>query len=190
MRKVVLFMMVSLDGYFEGPDHDLSWHNVDSEFNAFALENMNDADTFLFGRRTYELMAGFWPKYKAKKGDSDNALVAQKMNNSPKIVFSKTLKNVKESAKWKNATLVRSDLVKEITKLRQQPGKDMLVLASNNLCISLLEYGLLDELRIMVNPVVIGAGTQLFHSIKNKPVFKLLKTKRFKSGNVLLYYKT
>jgi dihydrofolate reductase len=188
MRKVILFMMVTLDGYFEGPDHDLGWHNVNREFNAFAVENMNDADTLLFGRRTYELMAGFWPHYEVRDGDRDNASVAEKMNNLPKIVFSRTLMTVEQSAKWKNVTLVRSNLTEEITNLKQQPGKDLMILGSSNLCVSLLESGLLDELRIMINPVVIGAGTPLFSGIKKEFTFKLLKTRTFESGNILLYY--
>jgi dihydrofolate reductase len=190
MRKVVLFMMVSMDGYFEGPNHDLSWHNVDKEFNAFAANNMVESGVLVFGRRTYELMANFWPKYKPQAGDSDNAVVTERMNNLPKIVFSKNLKAVSEGENWKNVTLKKGNIAEEIKKLKGQPGKAILVLGSSNLCVSLLEYGLLDELLIMVNPVVIGAGTPLFHGIKDKPRFKLLNTKTFKSGNILLHYQT
>lgn len=188
MRKVVLFMMVSLDGYFEGPNHDLSWHNVDNEFNAFAVKNLNESGVLLFGRRTYELMANFWPSYKPKKGDKDDILVAQKMNNLPKVVFSKTLKTVKQIRNWNNVTLIKGNIAHEIKRLKNQPGKNLAVFGSSNLSSSLLEMGLLDELRIMINPVVIGKGTPLFNGIKDRFNFKLTKTKTFKSGNILLYY--
>ncbi len=187
MRKIFLFMMASLDGYMEGPDHDLSWHNVDDEFNAFAIKQLDEAGALIFGRRTYELMAGFWPKYKRKPGDS-NAVVADKMDELPKIVFSKSLDSVAWSEKWDNISLLKN--VKDIAELKKQPGKDLAVLGSNNLCVSLLRSGLLDELRIMVNPVVIGAGTPLFEGLGRKQEFKLMKTRVFNSGNVLLYYRS
>ena len=181
-------MMVSLDGYFEGPNHDLSWHNVDKEFNAFAVDNLNESGVLLFGRRTYELMAGFWRTHEARSDDKDDALVTEAMNTMPKVVFSKTLKSVKQGAKWKNITLVNDNIAEEITRLKQKPGKDIMVLGSSNLCVSLLELGLLDEMRIMVNPVVIGNGTPLFDGVIDKFRFRLLKTRTFKSGNILLYY--
>ena len=89
-------MMVSLDGYFEGPGHDLSWHNVDNEFNDFAISQMNEADTILFGRKTYELMESFWPSEQGIEGDPE---VANKMNFTPKIVVSKTLSGVSDNVK-------------------------------------------------------------------------------------------
>jgi dihydrofolate reductase len=179
-------MMVSLDGYIEGFNHDLSWHNVDEEFNKFAAEQLDEADTLFFGRKTYELMANFWPTTQAIKNDP---VVAEKINFAPKIVFSKTLEKLKEKPNWKNIKLIKRNLAEEIQKLKDKPGKDIAVLASNNLCVSLLELGLLDELRIMVNPVALGKGTPLFYGIKKKLMFKLIKTKNFKSGNILLYYK-
>src|SRR5579872_1265701 len=99
MRKVFLFMMVSLDGYFEGPNHDLSWHNVDEEFNKFAIAQTKNVGTLLFGRRTYELMRDFWPTEEARKTDP---IVANQMNTTPKIVFSRTLKEAEETKYWKN----------------------------------------------------------------------------------------
>ena len=181
MRKLFLFMMISLDGYFEGPDHDLSWHNVDAEFNDFAIEQTSNIDTLIFGRRTYEMMAGYWPTELAKKDDS---VVAGLMNNTPKIVFSHTL----NSAPWQNTRLVKDNLAEEITTLKQQPGKDLAVFGSSNLCVSLVEQGLLDELRIMVNPVVLGKGTLLLQGLDQKLPLKLTAEKLFKSGNVLLTY--
>ncbi len=180
MRKVVLFMLVSVDGYFEGPNHDITWHNVDAEFNDFAIEQIDQMDTLLFGRVTYELMASYWPTAAAK---SDDPIVAKKMNTTPKIVFSKTL----ERADWENTRLSK-DAGETIRQLKGQPGRDMAIFGSNNLVVSLAQEGLVDEFRIMVNPVAIGAGTSLFAGIKEKLDLKLVDTKNFKNGNVLIYY--
>lgn len=184
-RKLFLFMMTSLDGYMEGENHDLSWHNVDEEFNTFAVEQMQEADTIVFGRKTYQLMESFWP---SKAGRDDDPVVAQLMNSTRKIVFSKTLDKVVETEHWKNVTLFKKNIAEEIKNLKQEEGKSIVVLGSNNLCVSLLKQQLLDEIRIMVNPVVIGKGTPLFAGIKEKVAFEHTKTKEFTNGNVLLYY--
>lgn len=178
-------MMVSLDGYFEGENHDLSWHNVDAEFNNFAEKQLQEVDTILFGRRTYQLMESYWP---TKQGLEDDPIVAGLMNETKKFVFSKTLTDVHETDVWKNIQLVRGDVKEEIEKLKNIPGKDIAVLGSSNLCVTLLELGLLDEIRIMVNPVVIGKGTPLFYGIQKRYTFKLLNSAQYKNGNVLMTY--
>lgn len=184
-RKLFLFMMVSLDGYFEGENHDLSWHNVDSEFNEYAIEQTKHVGILLFGHRTYDLMKDYWPTDAAR---TDDPVVAELMNTTPKIVFSKTLEKIEETEYWKNVRLIKNNVEEEIKKLKEMPGKDLAVYGSNNLSVSLLETNLLDEVRIIVNPVVVGKGTPLFKGIKNKLNFTLLNTKIFKSGNVLLTY--
>lgn len=174
--------MTSLDGFFEGPDHDLSWHNVDAEFNEFAARQANEADTLLFGRRTYELMAGFWPTEAAKRADP---VVAGIMNTKPKVVVSKTLDKVE----WENSRLIKDNVIEKITELKQQPGKDIAIFGSNNLCVSLIPAGLIDEFRIMVNPVAIGKGNSLFAGTREKLDLRLIKVREFASGNVLLCYR-
>jgi dihydrofolate reductase len=181
MRKVIFFMLTSLDGFFEGPNREIDWHHVDEEFNEFAIEQINSVDTLLFGRVTYEGMASYWPTPAAT---ADDPIVAHLMNSMPKIVFSKTL----SSAKWQNSRLVKDNFAEEISKLKQQPGKDMAIFGSSNLAVSFIQNGLIDEFRIMVNPVVLGDGKPLLKGIQNKLELKLIKTKTFKSGNVLLYY--
>ncbi len=181
MRKVLFFVLTTLDGFFEGLDMDISWHNVDAEFNEFAIAQLNSVDALLFGRVTYELMASYWPTPDAKKNDP---VVAGKMNSTPKIVFSKTL----EKVNWENTRLIKDNFVKEISKLKQQAGKDMIIFGSSDLAVTFIEHGLIDEYRIMVNPIVLGGGKSLFKGVKDKLNLKLLKTKTFKSGNVLLYY--
>lgn len=178
-------MMVTLDGYIEGPEHDLSWHVVDAEFNDFAQKQMQEGDTILFGRRTYQLMESYWPSL---IGIEDDPEVAALMNETPKVVVSNSLQNVKETDDWKNVRLINSDIRNNLIKLKKEEGGNILLLASSNLCVSLLEWGLLDEIRIMINPVVIGKGTPLFHGLKEKVSFKLTSSRNFTSGNILLYY--
>lgn len=181
MRNLFLFMMVTLDGYFEGPNQDIGWHNVDEEFNEFAINQLNELDTLLFGRVTYEGMASYWPTPFAME---DDAIVAEKMNTISKIVFSRTL----ERADWNNTRLVKEHIAAEVSQIKQQQGGDLAIFGSANLAGSLLQMGLIDELRIMVNPVILGDGKPLFTGIHEKVNLKLLKTRTFRSGNVLLTY--
>ncbi len=173
--------MISLDGYFEGSNHDLDWHNTDVEFNEFAIDQLNDIDTLLFGRRTYDLMASVWPTEEMKKNDP---VIAEKMNTIPKIVFSRTL----EKADWENTTLCNNDLIETIQKLKAESGRDIAIFGSSNLCTSLIEHGLIDEFRFMVNPVVLGGGTPLFKNIKEPLSLQLIAERKFTNGNVLLVY--
>jgi dihydrofolate reductase len=181
MRKVVFFMLTSLDGYFEGPGHEIDWHNTDGEFQEFAIEQTGQAGMLLFGRVTYEMMASYWPTAQAIETDP---VVAHLMNTLPKLVFSRTL----QKADWQNTRLVKTDFAKVITSLKQEPGKDLCILGSSDLAVSFLEAGLLDEIRILINPIVLGAGKPLFKGIEDRLQLKLLKTRIFKNGNILLYY--
>ena len=181
MRKIILFNLTSLDGYFEGPDRDINWHIVDDEFNEFAIQQTGEFGALLFGRVTYELMASYWPTEDAKRNDP---AITEIMNRLPKIVFSKTLKKVE----WENTRLVNENFVEAISKLKQEAGKDIAIFGSSDLAVTLLEHGLLDELRIMVNPILLGEGKPIFQGIKTQLGLKLLKTRTFKSGNILLYY--
>ena len=180
MRKLVTFNLITLDGFFDGRPPDISWHNVDDEFNKFAITQLKEIDTLLFGRVTYQLMASYWPSPDAIKNDP---IVAGLMNGMPKIVFSKTL----DKTSWENTRLVKDHLSEEIYKLKEKPGKDIAIFGSANLISTLLPMNLIDEHRIIVNPVVLGKGRPLFKT-KDKLNFQLLKTKVFGNGNVLLYY--
>jgi dihydrofolate reductase len=174
-------MLTSLDGFFEGPDRDINWHNVDGEFNEFAIQQTGEFGLLLFGRVTYELMASYWPTEDAKRNDP---IVAELMNSLPKIVFSKTLKD----AEWENTKLVKDNFVEVVSKLKKESGKDIAIFGSSDLAVTFIAHGLIDEFRVMVNPVVLGEGKSLFKGIKKKLDLKLIKTKVFKSGNILLYY--
>ncbi len=180
MKKLFSFNMVTIDGFFEGLNHDIYWHNVDKEFNEYAIAQLNEIGTLLFGRVTYQMMAGYWTTPDATKNDP---VVAGLMNSLPKVVFSRTLK----AAEWNNTRLVRNEIGNEILQLKKQPGKDLAVFGSADLLATLVEMDLVDEHRLMVNPMVLGAGTPLFKT-NDKYNFKLLNTRTFRNGNVLLCY--
>lgn len=173
--------MISVDGFFEGPNHEINWHRVDPDTNASAIDLLNHVEGLLFGRMTYELMDRFWPTSVAASKDP---VVAARMNQLPKIVFSRTLSAVT----WENTRLVKENAAAEILKLKQQPGMDLAILGSSNLSATLIEYDLIDEFRIVVNPVVLGNGNSLFKGLKGKLNLKLVSAHAFDSGNVLLSY--
>lgn len=182
MRKIFTFLVATVDGYYEGPNQELEWPNVDEEFNEFSLMQLDEVDTLLFGRVTYELMASYWPTPAAK---DDDPRVAAKMNEIPKLVVSRTL----DKADWHNTRLIRDDVAGELSKIKRQAGKDIAIFGSSVLTVGLLQYGLVDELRIMVNPIILGAGKSLFTTADQRVGLTLLETTPFKSGNVLLRYK-
>lgn len=181
MRKLFAFNLISLDGFFEGPDRDINWHNVDEEFNAFAIEQTSAVGALLFGRVTYQLMESYWPTADALKNDT---AIAGIMNSLPKFVFSKTL----EKAEWNNTRILKENIEQEILNLKQQPGKDMAVFGSANLLSTLMHMDLVDEHRVMINPVLLGKGNPLFKSMEDRTNLRLQKSRTFKSGNILLYY--
>lgn len=174
-------MMVSLDGYYEGPNGEIDWHVVENEFNSYAADLLDKVDTLIFGRKTYELMASYWPTNEAA---TDDPTVAQRMNDLSKIVVSKTLK----TADWKNTKLISDHVVEEIRNLKNLSGKDIAVFGSSDLSITLLEHGLLDEIRVFVNPILLGQGKPLFQGLKTRTNLKLTQTKTLNSGLVMLYY--
>jgi dihydrofolate reductase len=177
MRKVIVSNVASLDGFFEGPNKELDWFVPDEEFFDYAKALLRTVDTLLFGAATYEHMANYWPSAPADE-------IADRMNNLPKVVFSKTLQKVD----WNNSRLVKNNVQEEITKLKQQPGQDMVIFGSASLASDLLQRGLVDEYRIILNPVLIGRGTPLFRGMAETIRLKLLATKVFASGVVLLSY--
>jgi dihydrofolate reductase len=180
-RKLILFNMMTLDGLFEGPGHDLNWHNVDQDFNQFAIELVDTAGALIFGRVTYELMASFWSSANAFESDPQTA---ERMNRLPKLVFSRTL----AQADWQNTRLVKGDLPAEITSLKNEPGGYLLVFGSANLSAALTAQGLVDEIRVMINPLILGSGTPLFQGIKEQIRLQLTDSRIFSNGNVLLFY--
>jgi dihydrofolate reductase len=177
MRKLFVSNLMSLDGFFEGPNHEFNWFTPDEEFFDYARDMLRSVDTILFGRRTYEHMAAYWPS--APRDE-----IADKMNGLPKLVVSNTLKKVE----WNNSALLQGDLAQEISKLKAKPGEDIVILGSAKLASSLLQLGLIDEYRIIIAPLLLGHGIPLFSDFKQQLTLKLTRTKLLRSGVVMLYY--
>ena len=179
MRKLIVFNQVSLDGYFTDVDGDMSWaHKQDAEWNAFVAENAKSGGELLFGRITYELMKSYWPTPAAAKAAP---VVAEQMNNLPKIVFSRTL----DKASWNNTKLVGGDLAAEIRKMKNEPGEQMVIMGSGTIVSQLTAEGLIDEYQIVVNPIVLAKGRTMFEGIKRKLNLKRTKTRSFGNGERL-----
>lgn len=183
MRKLVVFQQISLDGYFTDSEGDMTWakQDNDDEFNTFSSENAKSGGVLIFGRVTYQLMAGFWPSAQARK---NLPAVAERMNNLPKIVFSKTL----DKASWNNTTLVKGDLVAEIQRMKNEPGEGMAILGSGSIVSQLALEGVIDEYQLVVNPIALGGGRTTFDGIKERLSLKLTKSRIFHNGKIFLCY--
>jgi len=183
MRKLIVFNSVSLDGYFTDKGGDMSWaHKNDPEWNEFVAGNAKGGDgPLLFGRVTYEMMASWWPSPQAIQMMPD---VANAMNNLPKVVFSRTLKE----ATWNNTRLIKENMVDEVQKLKNESGADMLIFGSGTIVSQLTEEGLIDEYQIVLNSLVLGSGRTMFETLTHKVPMKRMSTRTFDNGNVLLCY--
>ncbi len=180
MRRIFLFMNVSLDGYFEGPDHDISW--TKSDFDAFSAEESRAVDTILLGHRTYDLMKRFWPTPQAAESAPE---IASFMNDRRKLVAS----HAPFEPGWNHVTVLSgADVPAQVRQLKQQPGGNIIMMGSNELCVSLMREGLVDEFQLLVNPVVLGDGTSLFAGLPDRAGLRLAETRQFKGGTVLLRY--
>lgn len=189
MRKVIMFNRVSVDGFFAGPNGEIDWFIVDPELDE-ALHPMGHPDTVLpdmvlLGRVTYQLFESYWPKVAADpNATKEERIIADELNQMTKVVFSKTLKEVS----WENTKLVKGDVTKEVSSLKQGKGSDILIFGSGTIVQQLTAGGLIDEYLFAVTPVILGAGKSLFNGVKKREL-ELLEARSFKSGNVLLHYK-
>jgi dihydrofolate reductase len=184
MRKIIVFNLITLDGFYAGENDDISWHQVDDEFNKFAIEQTQEFGGLIFGKTTYKIFEDFWPvALKDPKTSPDDRKIAQIIDDMWKIVFSKTLKNVT----WNNTKLYHDIDVKEVESWKKYDGKDLAIFGSGTIVQQFAKLGLIDEYRLMVNPVVLGKGKAMFNGVENLKL-KLLKSHNFKNGNVLLYY--
>jgi dihydrofolate reductase len=183
MRRLSVFDHVSLDGYFVDAAGDMSWahQNADPEWNEFTAENASGGGALVFGRVTYEMMAGYWSTAQAREAMPD---VAKAMNEMPKIVISRTLRE----AAWPNTAIVKGDIGAEMRALKQQPGPDMVILGSGSIVAQLTEAGVIDAYQIVVNPIVLGAGRTLFEGVEKPLRLELKQERRFRNGNVVLWY--
>lgn len=175
-------MILSLDGYIEGPGEDLNWHVWDGEMDKYMIGFFDRVDTMLFGRKKFQLMESFWP---TPASAAENQIIADRMNTLPKIVYSRTL----EKAEWKNSTLVKEVDAGDVSKLKQQPGKDMVIFGGASLASSFMQLGLIDEFQLIVNPIILGDGNPLFKGSAEQLRLKLVDSTPFDCGNVVLRYK-
>ena len=181
MRKIIVSNYVSLDGFFAGPNGEIDWFLWNEETTQYSIELLNSIDTILFGRVTFELMAGYWP---TPASAEENPIITNAMNNLPKTVFSKTL----TKADWNNTRLVREIDKEEILKLKRESGRDIVIYGSGSIVSAFTKLNLIDDYRIFVNPVIIGNGKPLFKDLKERINLKLLDTMAFGNGVVLLHY--
>lgn len=181
MRKLIATINMTLDGFCDHTAVD-----ANEELHRHYTELLNRSGAIIYGRKTYQLMENYWPTLlKEPGGNKAMDEFALAIDAIPKIVFSHTLK----STEWKTARFAKHDIAKEVTELKQQVGKDILV-GSPGLIITLMNLHLIDELQLCVHPVVVGSGLPLFKDIHDRVVLKLLNTKRFSSGAITLYYET
>jgi dihydrofolate reductase len=182
MRKLIVFNMVSLDGFFVDGKGDMSWaHKQDAEWNAFTSGNASGSGVLVFGRITYQLMASYWPTPMALQNSPE---VAKGMNEMPKIVFSRTL----DKASWSNTKLLKGDLATEVRNLKKESGPDMVILGSGSIVSQLAQENLIDEYQLAVSPIVLGKGRTLFEGLKEKLNLKLKSSRIFGNGTVFACY--
>ena len=180
MRKLIMWNIITLDGYFEGEKNwDLSFHNTiwGPELEKLGLEQLRSADYLVFGRVTYEGMSAYW-----KKAEGENTEIAKLMNSIPKLIFSRTLKEVD----WNNSTLINENASAEISRLKAQRGGDMYVFGSADLSTTFINDDLFDEYRIGIAPAILGSGTPLFKQGISSRNLSLISTQQLSSGGVVL----
>ncbi len=180
MRKLIFSINVSLDGF---ADHTVAI--ADDELHDFYTDQLNTIDTILFGRVTYQLFESYWP-HAPEDPEATKSMIAfaDKINAMPKIVFSKMLQNVN----WNNTTLIEKDMVKEVIRLKEGDGRGSLSIGGISAIQTFMKLKLVDEFWLLVHPVIVGNGQRLFNGINEKLDLKLVDTKTFRSGVVVLHY--
>jgi dihydrofolate reductase len=183
MRRMTMFNNVTLDGFFTDRKGTIRWahERQDEESKAFSSSNASGGGALVFGRITYGEMAAFWPTPEAHKM---LPAVAKGMNEMPKFVFSKTLRE----AAWNNTTLLRGDPATEVRRLKKEAGPDLVIMGSGSIVRLLAASGLIDEYQFVIHPVALGEGRTLFQDAGKQIGFKLTRTRSFKNGNVLACY--
>src|SRR5579872_1677159 len=184
MSKLIVFNHCSVDGYIADANGDMSWAKPaadDAEWDAFVVQNTTGSGTLLFGRVTYDMMRSYWPTPLAAQ---QMPAIAARMNNFRKVVFSRTL----TSATWQNTTLVKEDLAAAVRKRKQEPNQGMVILGSASIVAQLAQEKLIDEYQVVVNPVALGSGKTMFQGITSPLRLRLLNSRPFKNGKVLLTY--
>lgn len=184
-RKLFASMMVSLDGFIEGPDRELDWHLTGPAFDAYCDEMLDSVDLLVFGRVSYQGMVEYWPAAEVDPTATPEARAfARKMNQIPKVVLSTTLAR----ATW-NARVIKDHVAEEIGALKRLPGKSIAAFGGAAAIATLLEHGLVDELRLVVNPIVLGRGRPLFPSMARRIPLVLTRSTTLDTGALINYYR-
>jgi dihydrofolate reductase len=183
MRRLIVDSIISLDGYFTGPNNEIDWFEFDDDEQGWSSDILQRVDTMIYGRVTYEEFRKFWPTPEAKVSGFDPYIVRQ-LNELPKIVFTKSL----EDAPWKPSTIVRESPIEVIPKMKNELGKDMVIVGSGSLVAALAREGLIDEYRIRIRPIILGSGRLLFEDRNHRLPLKFISVKSFKSGVIGLHY--
>ena len=182
MRKLSVFNQVSLDGFIADADGDMSWaHKHDAEWNDWVSNNASGGGELLFGRVTYQQMASWWPTPMALEA---MPVVAERMNNLPKVVFSRSL----AQAEWQNTRLIKTELGAAVKKLKAETGPDMVLMGSASIVNQLAQRDLIDSLQLVLNPLILGAGKAMFTGVTKQLSLKLTASRVFQNGNVALTY--
>ena len=187
MRRVIVSNVMSLDGFVSGPNGELDWFVYAgfvkrTEFGEYARTVISNVDAILLGRLTYEEFSSYWPTAK-----NDDPVITERINNLPKFVFSRSLKQV-AWGDWGTASLVKEDAAVAVRKMKQEPGRDMVIYGSATLVSALMKAGLIDEYQLVVHPVVLGKGRPELKGLTQRYPLSLVDVKQFKSGAVKLVY--
>jgi dihydrofolate reductase len=184
-RRLYVSMLVSLDGFIEGPERELDWfEDGDPQFEQYCNEMLDSVGVALYGRRSYELMVQYWPNAEANPQSPAGLEFARKMNALPKIVLSRTLQH----ATWNNTTILRDDVATRLRELKRTAGKPIVAWAGAELVATLAELDLVDEYRLLVQPVVLGSGTPLFQRIAARRKLRLARTTQLGRNVAVLCY--
>ncbi|MEP7104207.1 MAG: dihydrofolate reductase family protein [Candidatus Dojkabacteria bacterium] len=196
MRKIIASEMISIDGFFAGEDGNIDWHTVDDDFNKFAVEFEKTVDTILFGRKTYQMFESYWPTaLKDPATGAEDIEIAKFIEDAKKVVLSKTL----DKLTWNNSVLIKDNIKEEIEKLKNEDGnlpagasakaRDIVIYGSGSVVAELTNLGLIDEYLFIISPTILGKGVSLFKDISEKISLKLIETRKFENGNVMVIYK-
>lgn len=182
MRKLKLQVQISVDGFISGLNGEMDWmtNNWDNDLNKYVTEISETVDCIILGRK---LAQGFIP-YWASKPEGEDSFGVDKMNNTKKVIFTKTL----DKSEWDNTVLAKGDLVEEINKLKKQDGKDLIAYGGGTFVTALIKQGLVDEFHLFINPIAIGNGMTIFKGLEFNQKYKLLKSKSFECGIVVINY--
>jgi dihydrofolate reductase len=181
MGTLTSFTFMTLDGYYKGFDEDISWHIHDSEGEKFSQQSLEAGNTLIFGRKTFEMMSGFWPTAQATEA---YPLVAEGMNRAKKLVIT----SAPRLPKWNNTHILNENWVHEIAQLKER--ENLTLLGSGTILTQLAEVGLIDQFQFMIDPIVIGQGTSIFNGLSCPVNVRLVDTRIFESGKLLLTYRS